>query len=128
MGNPKKGFFVVSDNIYHTGTHLLLELWGARHLDSIKDIEKALAAAVKAIKATLLEIRLHRFSPNQGISGVAIISESHLSIHTWPEFDYAAIDIFVCGKVNPYKAIPILKKFFCPKSIQISEIKRGILG
>lgn len=128
MKKSKKGFCVTRGNVSYTGTHLLLELWGARNLSSLDAVEKALTDAVKACGATLLEVKLHHFTPSYGISGVAIIMESHLSVHTWPEFQYAAIDIFVCGNVDPYQAVPILKKFFKPKRMQIIELKRGILG
>ena len=112
--------------IFCAGKHLLLEIWGAANLTSIDIVKKALEKVVEDCEATLLDIKLHHFSPNDGISGVAIIMESHISIHTWPEFDYAAIDIFVCGNVDPYKAIPALKEFFKPAKIQLMEIKRGI--
>jgi len=111
----------------YAGTHLLLELWGATNITSLEKVRKALIDSTNACGASLIEIKLHHFSPNHGISGIAIIKESHLSIHTWPEFRYVAIDIFVCGKVNPYKAIPILKRTFKPKKMQLIELKRGIL-
>ena len=62
MGNPKEGFFTIKDSVCYTGTHLLLELWDAKRLNSFKYVEKTLAQAVKAAKATLLEIRLHQNS------------------------------------------------------------------
>jgi S-adenosylmethionine decarboxylase len=108
------------------GTHVLLEFWGAINLGSLEIIEAALIKAVEACGATLLDIKLHHFGPFQGVSGVALIKESHLSIHTWPEFEYAALDIFVCGEVNPYKAVPVLKQVFKPKKVQVIDLKRGI--
>lgn len=108
------------------GTHLIIELWEGRNFSSIGEIKKALKGAITACGATLLKIHLHKFSPYGGISGVAIIKESHVSIHSWPEHKYAAIDIFVCGEINPYKAIPVIKKSFRPKNIHIVEIKRGV--
>jgi S-adenosylmethionine decarboxylase len=83
--------------------------------------------AITACGATMLSIDLHEFSPNGGISGAAILKESHISIHTWPEYEYAAMDIFVCGTIDPNKAIPVLKKGFKPDNIQVVEIKRGIM-
>jgi len=108
------------------GTHLLVELWQGEGWTSLATVERVLREAVTACGATLLEIRLHRFSPYEGISGVAIIQESHVSIHTWPEFQYAAVDLFMCGKVDPYQAIPVLKAGFAPKHVQVMDIKRGI--
>jgi S-adenosylmethionine decarboxylase len=106
------------------GIHILLDFWGAKNINSVKFIRKALLDAVKASKFTLLKVDLHKFSP-QGVSGVAIIAESHISIHTWPEYEFAALDIFVCGGKNPKPAISSLKKNFKPKKIIFKEIQRG---
>ena len=62
----------------------------------------------------------HRFSP-QGVTGIVAIAESHISIHTWPERDFAAIDIFVCGACDPYKAVPVLRRAFAAESVQLTE-------
>jgi S-adenosylmethionine decarboxylase len=126
MGNKTKGFLNTrKKKIQYAGVHLLLEFWQVENIDSIKTIKKALIEAVEAAGATLLKIELHKFSP-QGISGVAVIAESHISIHTWPEYNYVAIDVFTCGqKVKPYRAVAALKKSFQPKKFKIKEIKRG---
>lgn len=113
--------------IWSAGVHLLIDFWGARNLNSVSFCKKALTLAVKASGARLLNINLHKFSP-QGVSGVAVISESHISIHTWPEYKYAALDVFVCGGKDPYSALESLKKSFCPKKIEVSEAKRGIIA
>lgn len=109
------------------GRHLLVELWGAAHLTSESAIRTILCDAVAACQATLLSVDLHSFSPTHGISGVAILGESHMSIHTWPEHQYAAVDIFMCGSRDPRKAIPVLKDGFRPRQIQLMEIKRGVM-
>jgi len=123
----KKEFCCTNGYIKYAGTHLIIELWNAQHLSSLPKIKTILQKAVKTCGATLVKINLHKFTPSGGISGVAIIQESHISIHSWPEYKYAAIDIFVCGGINPYKAIPVLKKNFKPKDIQVMELKRGML-
>lgn len=110
----------------HAGTQLVLELWGAQHLDDAESIKRILVDAVQASGATLLNIHLHQFSPAGGITGVAVVSESHITIHTWPEFDYAAIDIFLCGRADPYKALDVLKEGFQPKHLQVVDLKRGV--
>ena len=122
----EKEFCSVKDNIKYAGTHLIVELWNGINFSSLPKIREILVEAAKACRATVLKTNLHKFSPSGGISGVAIIQESHISIHTWPEYRYAAIDIFVCGRVDPYKAIPVIKKGFKPEKIQMSELKRGI--
>lgn len=126
MDKKTKGF-CYTQQIKYAGQQILLEFWGAKGLDSIRTIKKALVQAVDVSGATLLKIELHKFSP-QGVLGIALIAESHISIHTWPEYQYAAIDIFTCGnKVDPYRAVASLKSSFKPKRIQLLEIKRGIL-
>lgn len=79
------------------GHHLIADLSGAHRLDDAAHIEACLIAAAAAAGATLLEIRLHSFGPAQGVTGVALLAESHISIHTWPEFGSACVDIFMCG-------------------------------
>lgn len=109
------------------GRHLLIELWGAEHLSDQHEVRKILTEAVTACRATLLSIDLHCFSPTNGISGVAVLGESHMSIHTWPEYRYAAVDIFMCGSLNPHQAIEPLKRGFRPKQMQVMEVKRGLI-
>jgi S-adenosylmethionine decarboxylase len=111
----------------YAGLHLLLEFWEAELLDDAAHGRKALLEAVRAAGCTLLDISLHSFSPGNGFSGVAVLSESHISIHTWPELNYAAIDIFTCGSADPHAAIPPLKAAFRPRKIQMSEHRRGML-
>lgn len=113
--------------IQNLGRHLIFEFWKAKNLNSLNLIKKLLKEAVEICGATLLEIKVHKFSP-QGITGIALISESHISIHTWPEYSYAAIDVFTCSKkVIPEKTLLVFKKFLKPKNIKIIDLKRGIL-
>lgn len=130
MGKRKKiieGVYCRGEHFNHAGTHLLIELWQAKNIDSVRAIKKIFSKAIKDCGATLLRQDYHRFTPFKGISGIAIIKESHISIHSWPELNYAAVDIFVCGSVDPYRALPAIKEGFKPKKIQIIELKRGIL-
>jgi S-adenosylmethionine decarboxylase len=119
--------FVQRDGLTFAGTHLIIDLWGASRLDDLAYIDATLRASVVACGATLLHLHLHHFTPNSGVSGVAVLAESHISIHTWPERDYAALDVFMCGDAQPHKAIEILRAAFSPSSVNISEQKRGIL-
>lgn len=120
-------YFVEKDGLRYAGTHLLLELWGAKSLDAPAIIEKALCDAAKASKATILHVHLHHFSPSQGVSGVVVLAESHISIHTWPEHGYAAVDIFMCGSCNPYDAVPVIRDGLEAENIQVCEQKRGLI-
>ncbi len=116
-----------SNGLTYAGVHLLLEFWGAKNLDDLELVEETFRKAVEACGATLLSMKFHHFSPYGGISGVAIVMESHLTIHSWPELGYAAIDIFLCGGVDPYKALPVLKEAFQPERVQVMELKRGMM-
>ncbi len=110
----------------YAGIHLIVELWHAKYLTNPSRIRKILIQAVEKCGATLLGIDLHVFSPNGGVSGVAVLQESHLSIHTWPEYHYAAIDIFVCGTIDPRLALEVLEMEFSPEQVQVRELKRGM--
>lgn len=79
------------------GYHLIADLRDGRRLDDAGHIEACLRAAAAAAGAKLLEVRLHSFGPGQGVTGVAMLAESHISIHTWPEFGSACVDIFMCS-------------------------------
>ncbi len=120
-------YFVERDGVKCAGVHLLLELWDAECLNDRAHIEAALRAAVEAANASLLHLHIHQFSSSGGLSGVAVLAESHISIHTWPERHYAAVDIFMCGECDPYKSVPALREALRPGSMQINEAKRGIL-
>lgn len=109
---------------YPPGQHLLVDFWGAQHLDDLATIERALSEAAAACGATLLETRFHQFG-NGGVTGMALLAESHISIHTWPETGYAAIDIFVCGGRDPQPAVEHLKTCFRPSHLDVKAISRG---
>ena len=124
--DDRKDHFVVRNGVRCAGVHLIVDLYDAKHLDDIDHIDEALRRCVAAAGATLLHMHLHHFEPNGGVSGVAVLAESHISIHTWPEAHYAAIDIFMCGDAQPHKAVPILRRYFQPASVQLGEQKRGL--
>lgn len=107
------------------GAHMIIDLYGANRLDDMALIEQALRRCVEAAGATLLHIHLHHFEPNGGVSGVAVLAESHISIHTWPERHYAALDIFMCGKARPERCIEVLLESFAPRRAEIQELLRG---
>lgn len=114
--------------MYALGTHLLVELreCNAKILSNLKEVQTALINAAKIAEATIVETAFHEFNPF-GISGMVIIAESHLSIHTWPEYKYAAVDIFTCGNtIKPEKAVSYLIEKFQSKNPSVVELKRGI--
>jgi S-adenosylmethionine decarboxylase len=127
-GTESEDHFTTRNGIEFAGTHLILDFWGATGLDELERMESAMREAVTVAGATLLHIHLHHFTPNGGISGVAVLAESHISVHTWPERNYAAFDIFMCGDAMPEMAIPVLKRAFSPERMVISEHLRGVVN
>ena len=123
-----KDHFVERNGVKFAGTHLLIELWGAKNLGDSARTEAALREGAVAAGATILHCHLHHFGPNAGLSGVLVLAESHISIHTWPEREYAAIDVFMCGVCDPYKTLPAIKRAFEPSSVQIVESRRGVMA
>ena len=109
------------------GTHLVADFWHGKIIEDPKNIKRILRMAVKEAGSYPLEVTVHKFSP-QGLTGVVLLAESHIAIHTWPEYNYVAIDVFTCGdKAVPRKAVKCLEKQFKPEKVEIQEIKRGML-
>ncbi len=110
------------------GIHLLIELTSCNRLkiDNLAFLEKTMAHAAEVAGATVLKTAFQDFNP-QGVSGVVVIAESHLTIHTWPEHSYAAVDIFTCGtRVDPWKAAEFIKKHLEAAEMQIRDFRRGL--
>jgi len=116
--------FAIRKGVRCAGVHLIVDLHGAKRLNDIEHIEATLRRCVEAASATLLHIHLHHFQPS-GVSGVAVLAESHISIHTWPEIGYAALDVFMCGSADPDKCIPVLREAFSAKRVGVNELLRG---
>ena len=118
-------YFVQRDGMTFAGTHLLIDVWDARNLDDPAHIDAALRAAATIAGATILHGHFHHFTPNGGVSGVLVLAESHISIHTWPERDFAAIDVFMCGECDPRLSVPVLQAAFQAGRIDVDEQRRG---
>ena len=109
------------------GRHIILEMWGCQNLESVDIAEQALREMVLALDVNLLDLKVYPFSP-VGVTGMAIVSESHLVIHTWPEYGYAAVDIFTCGAPrDPQDAVNVLREHYQPERMGVMEINRGQL-
>jgi S-adenosylmethionine decarboxylase len=108
----RKDYFTKRDGVKCAGTHLIIDLFGARRLDDLRHISDTLKRCVEVAGATLLHIHLHHSAPNGGVSGVAVLAESHISIHSWPEAGYAALDVFMCGEAKPQLTVDVLKAAF----------------
>ena len=111
------------------GRHFIFELFGCDKavLDNLQVIEGAMVDAAEAAGATVVGKVFHKFAP-QGVTGVVIIAESHISIHTWPERGYAAVDIFTCSnRTKPMKAFDVISSLLKPSSTSVVEVKRGMM-
>jgi S-adenosylmethionine decarboxylase len=110
----------------YDGRHLIADLHGCTGVDDVERVERALRAAVDASGATLLDLRLHRFGPGHGVTGMALLAESHISIHTWPEHGYAALDCFMCGARHDLDAaLAGVVTALLPKRVETRIIQRG---
>lgn len=108
------------------GAHLIADLEGCRDLDNLAAIEAALLAAVEAAGARLIGLKLHHFGEGQGVTGVALLAESHISIHTWPERSFAAVDIFVCSsEAATRRALQALCALLQPTKVKDTVLLRG---
>lgn len=110
------------------GRHLLADLQGINPdiLANPEQIETALRQAAAAAGATPIFAKFHHFGPGQGVTGVLLLQESHISIHTWPEREFAAVDVFMCGDCQPERAIAVLQEVFVPIASNIQVIERGL--
>jgi S-adenosylmethionine decarboxylase len=116
--------FIRRDGSVFAGIHLIIEVVNGHGLDNEARIQKAFRDCVETCGATLLHIHTHKFSP-QGVSGVAVLAESHISVHTWPEIGYGAFDVFMCGEARPWLAVDVLKSAFCTTDVRVKELLRG---
>jgi S-adenosylmethionine decarboxylase len=107
------------------GRQFICDYWGCQgNIGSAETVLEVLKDAVQRANATLLELFIHQFSP-QGLTAIAMIAESHIIIHTWPEKGYIALDVFTCGnKALPEKAVETVRAAFAPSQVQTSEVRR----
>lgn len=117
--------FVTEAGATYAGLHLIADFWGASALDSAEAIGTAIREAAHAAGATILHLHLHPFGDEQGVSGVAVLAESHMSVHTWPERGYVAFDAFLCGGTDANAALHELERHFRPTSKQVQVLRRG---
>ena len=119
--------FIQREGRVFAGIHMIVDLWGAEHLSDLAYMKAVLIEAAECAGATVLHTSMHHFTPNGGVSGVAVLAESHISVHSWPEIGYAAFDVFMCGDARPDLAVRYVCKAFSPKSHRIQTLTRGEL-
>jgi len=124
LDEDRDDHFIRRDGSVFAGTHLIIEVENGHGLDDEARIQTAFRDCVSACGATLLHIHTHKFSP-QGVSGVAVLAESHISVHTWPEIGYGAFDVFMCGDADPWQSIAVLKRAFGTDTVRVKELRRG---
>jgi len=110
------------------GKELIVELWDPTGVDlTDKDaIRAVLRRAAKKSGSTVIRSYFHTLPHPSGITGFLLLKESHISIHTWPEYGYAALDFFTCGRADSYKALEEVEHAFRPRRVSVTEIVRGI--
>jgi S-adenosylmethionine decarboxylase len=109
----------------HSGRHLLVDLYGAQNLDDIGHVERTLRQCVDAAGATLLHLHVHALERTGGVTGVAVLAESHISIHSWPDQGYAALDVFMSGEADPQRAVSVLTEAFGAARAIVKTHTRG---
>jgi S-adenosylmethionine decarboxylase len=109
------------------GLHVLADLNGiaAEKLSNCSELEALLRGAAEAAGAHVLFSHFHAFGEGQGVTGVVLLAESHITIHTWPECGFAAADIFMCGNAQPELALALIKKTLQPRSAHVHTARRG---
>ncbi len=122
-GAPKHIVSCIQQRAY-AGTHMVADFWGAKEIMTEKELSELLLGAAKEAGAYPLQTAIHRFEP-RGITGAVILSESHIALHTWPERDYTAIDVFTCGKADPRRAIAYFERILKPVRTEIRTMRRG---
>ena len=108
----------------HLGTHIIAEFFGCEELNNLKFVRDSLKEAALVCGATILHEKFHKFSP-QGLTGYILLAESHISIHTWPEHGYAAVDVFTCGLMDTERAVHFLAKQLKAQRVESRKILRG---
>lgn len=110
------------------GVHLLADFHGVagERLDDVLVIETLLHEAARGAGATPVGGHFHPFGPGRGVTGVLLLQESHISIHTWPEHGFAAVDVFMCGPARPQRAVAIIQAALCPLTLTCRDMPRGL--
>ena len=117
--------FIERDGIKFAGTHLVIDLFGAKNLSDLDIVESALKSCVEAAGATLLHSHLHHTIPGKGVSGVAVLRDGHISVHSWPDAGYAAFDVFLGSDVPAHGIVNVLRQAFSARDVVVKEHKRG---
>lgn len=129
MNHIDSDFFIKCDKTgdEFAGRHVLADFWDVKDMGNLELIQRSIEESAVIAGATILYSHYHPFGEGMGVSGVTVLSESHISIHTWPECDFAALDIFMCGECNPEVALEHLKACLKPGFVEFKTERRGIV-
>ncbi|MBI2123903.1 MAG: adenosylmethionine decarboxylase [Candidatus Wildermuthbacteria bacterium] len=109
----------------YAGVHIIADFFGGKSVGNPAALQKLLYGATRESNSKPLKFVCHVFSP-QGITGVVLLAESHIAVHTWPELSYIALDIFTCGKRSkPENALKFLREALQPEYVRVRKIRRG---
>lgn len=123
----QKDFLLTNDSgKTYAGKHLIIDVSDGLHLNDEARVKAMLIDCAEIAGATVLHVHTHVFTPSGGISGVAVLAESHISIHSWPEIQYAAMDVFMCGNTQPELTIDRIKQCFETDKVTYTTIERGV--
>jgi len=123
--DDRKDHFTERNGVRCAGTHYIVDLFGAKRLDDLKLIKETLKRCVEVAGANLLHIHLHRHTDKAGVSGTAVLAEGHISVHSWPETGYLALDAFMGRDAKPELAIDVAKQAFKPARAVVKEHLRA---
>ncbi len=105
--------------------HLIIEIVDSRNLNNVELMEEFLREVAAMQQGAILGLQVHRFQPH-GLSALMIMPESHVAVHTWPEYHYASIDIFLQGQTDAVQSVPLIEKYFQPGEVKVVELERGV--
>lgn len=127
MNTHDTDFFSICPNTgdEYAGRHILADFWDVKDMSNLPMIQNAIEEGAVKAGATILYSHYHPFGEGMGVSGVTVLSESHISIHTWPERDFAAIDIFMCGDCDPRVALQHMIDVMQPGRVEEELHRRG---
>lgn len=115
-------------NDVFAGRHVIFDVYGSPYCKDIKYVQQAMIEGVLEVGATIIDTNFHSFGDNYGFTGVIVLSESHASVHTWPEVQLMTFDIYMCGTCNPVKAMEVILSKLHHKRCEIVHLKRGVVS
>lgn len=122
--SPKGAIHRMGNDRISAGIHLFIDMWDAKNTGDAAAVRAAVELAVQHANATMLESCFRKFGEDGGVTGFAILAESHICVNTWHEEKMVAVDVFFCGSLDPYRCVPAFQQIFEPGRIDISEHKR----